>query len=85
METRPAGPDDILINALAREEGIVRNAIEKAASSGAVSVTVAGLRFGDQLLRTAKALAREHGVEVEPLWTADESGLDIRVRRPAGV
>jgi hypothetical protein len=83
METRPKGTDDIVIDTLAREEELVRNAIEMVASTGAVSVTVAGLRFGDQLLHTAEELAREVGVEIEPLWTADESGLDIRVRRPA--
>ena len=82
MEIRPKGRDDIVIDTLAREERLIRNAIEMVASTGAVSVTVAGLRFGDQLLRTAQELAREVGVELEPLWSTDESGLDIRVRRP---
>jgi hypothetical protein len=85
MSTTAIGTDDLVISAVAREEELVRNAVDMVASAGAVSVTVAGLRFGDQLLPLARQLAREAGVQVEPLWTSDETGLDLRVLRSADV
>ena len=45
----------------------------------AVRVTVAGLRFGEQLLAPARRQARQAGVRIRPLWATGDEGLDIAV------
>ncbi len=69
--------------ALAREVELIGSAIAMVASGGASRVSVAGLRFGDQLLRVARQMAREAGVRVEPQWTIDEEGVDLWFERSA--
>ena len=51
------------------------------AAGGAPRVVLAGLRFGEQLLAPARAMAGEAGVRIVPLWTADDAGADLAVER----
>jgi hypothetical protein len=67
--------------AVEHEVGLLRDAIALVASDGAPRVVVAGLRLGDALLPTARRMALEAGVQIVPLWRADEAGLDIAVER----
>jgi hypothetical protein len=66
---------------LDQEFALVRDAIAMVASGASPRVTVASLRFGEQLLEAARHLAVASGVRIVPLWTADEAGADIVVER----
>jgi hypothetical protein len=66
---------------LEQEFGLIRDAITLVASGGAQRVTVASLRFGDELLDAARRMAAKAGVRIVPLWSADERGTDILVER----
>ncbi len=66
---------------LDREVGLVQTSIDLVASGGAVSTTVAGLRLADLVLEIVTPGASARGVLVEPLWGADETVTDVRVRR----
>ena len=61
---------------------LVEEAIAMVASGAAPRVTLAGLRFGDQIVATAQLWAEEAGVRATPLWRTDESGLDLLVEPP---
>lgn len=74
---------EVVPTTLEHEMRLVREAISMVASGGAPRVSVAGLRFGDVLLEPARRLAREAGVDLVPLWSADDAGVDIMVERPA--
>lgn len=67
--------------ALEREMGFIREAIEMVARGASPRVTLAGLRFGQALLATARGLATEAGVRLVPLWKPDDAGADIAVER----
>lgn len=66
---------------LEHEMTMIREAVAMVASGGAPRVTVAGLRFGEELLGPARRLAAGQGVRIVPLFTADEQGADLRVER----
>jgi hypothetical protein len=66
---------------LDHEMTLVREAIAMVAGGGSPRVTVAGLRFGETLLATARGLAAEAGVRLVPLWMPDDFGADIAVER----
>ena len=71
----------LAVKALAREVELVRNAVAMVATGGVPRVSLAGLRFGDQMLRVARQMAEAEGVRVRPLWTADEAGIDLCIER----
>ena len=64
---------------LDQELTMVQGAISMVARRGATSITVGGLRFGEEILGTLRAVARSHGVTLEPLWRLDCHGCDLRV------
>jgi hypothetical protein len=69
------------------ELDVVSTAISMVATGGASRVRLAGLRFGEQLLEEARLLARSAGVQVTPLWSADDDdgvGLSVEEDRDAG-
>lgn len=70
---------EIVPAALEREADLIRDAIALVASGGSPRVIVAGLRLGAALLPSARRMALEAGVRIVPIWSADESGLDIAV------
>ncbi len=67
-----------------RELELIRTAIAMVASGGSPRVVVAGLRFGDQILPRAQAMAYLNGLQVTPQWTLDENQTSIAVERRRG-
>lgn len=77
-------PDtDATRRTLDSELGQVASAIAMVATGAATRVTVAGLRFGDQVVAASRELAIRKGVVLEALWHAEDAGADVTVRRPA--
>jgi hypothetical protein len=79
MDQFPNGSTARVGRTLEYEMNLVREAIAMVAGGGAPRVTVAGLRFGEALLTTARGLATEAGVRLVPLWMPDDAGADIAV------
>ncbi|HYL41588.1 MAG TPA: hypothetical protein VET90_09785 [Candidatus Binatus sp.] len=77
--------NDVAPAVLERELQLVRDAIAMVAAGGSPRVTVAGIRFGDNILEQAHRWAVEAGVRIEPLWRTDESGVDIAVAPASSV
>ena len=69
---------------LEHELRLIDEALDAVASGRFPSVTVAGLRFGDQLLPEARKRAARRGLDVRPLFYAGEHGADLVVERAAG-
>jgi hypothetical protein len=63
------------------ELGLILDAIQMVAAGHSSRVVVAGLVFGEDLLGPACRLAAEHGVSIQPQWTADEAGASVAVDR----
>jgi hypothetical protein len=63
------------------ELGLVTDAIRMVASGYSTRVVVAGLTFGESLIAPARRTAAEHGVSIQPQWTADETGASVAVVR----
>jgi hypothetical protein len=68
---------------LDQELNLVVNAVDAVAAGTFRSVTVAGMRFGEELLPQARQLAEARGLAVQPLFSTDEHGADLLVERPA--
>jgi hypothetical protein len=66
-----------------REAKLLTEAIYMVAAGHAPSTTIAGLRLGEAAMAVVGPLAAEQGVVLEALWSGDEGGIDVRVRRPA--
>jgi hypothetical protein len=66
---------------LEHELRLVDEALDAVASGRFPSVTVAGLRFGDELLPGARARAAARGLVVRPLFHSGEHGSDLVVER----
>ena len=71
--------DGALTRQLDTELRLVQQAILVVASHVAPRVIVGGLRFGAQIMGVARDLAEASGVELVPLWTAEDERIDIRV------
>ena len=65
--------------AIERELDLVNGAIELVASGGSRRVTVAGLRFGEQLLSEVEPRAQASHVIVRSLWSPNGPNCDIAV------
>jgi len=66
---------------LQHELRLVDEALDAVASGHFPSVTVAGLRFGDELLDHARRSAESRGLRVRPLFHSGEHGSDLVVER----
>jgi hypothetical protein len=66
---------------LAAEIADVQSAIALVATGSANSVTIGGLRFGDEVARRFEADARSRGVRLEPILRPDDAGCDLVVRK----
>jgi hypothetical protein len=72
--------------ALAREQGLIAEAIALVAGGDATRVTLAGLRFGKALLPVARALADDRRLTVLLDWHDVDSTVDITIGgRSAGL
>jgi hypothetical protein len=61
------------------ERDLVESAIAMVATGGSTRVTVAGIRYGEELLGEATKLAQAKGVTVRPLWGLGDGMVDIVV------
>jgi hypothetical protein len=64
---------------LDREIEMVRGAIRMVAVGASPRMTVAGIRFGEAVIRIVKPIATSADITVEPIWRADDSGCDVLV------
>jgi hypothetical protein len=69
------------IATIEHEFRLVTEAIGLVASGHYPSVTLAGIRFGDQILDEARREAAASGVRIRRLFPADDSGADLIVER----
>jgi hypothetical protein len=82
MDPTDRSTDTRVTRTIQSEAELIRDAIEFVATGGSERVTVAGLRFGSDLLDQSRELAGSRGVRVEPAWSTDEvGGVDIVVER----
>ncbi len=79
---QPPAPDsEETRRRLASEVAEVESALALVASGQASSVTLTGLRFGEQLARRFRAEAHSSGLRLEPLPWPEDAGCDLTVRR----
>lgn len=70
---------------LDREIELVRGAIRMVASGGSPRLTVAGIRFGEAVIRLCRPFAASADVIIEPIWHPEEAGgADVVVRQKPG-
>jgi len=74
------GPDETQ-RRLTSEVVEVEAAIALVASGSASSVTVSGLRFGEQVAQRFRAEATAKGIRLEPILWPEDAGCDLVVRR----
>jgi hypothetical protein len=66
-------------SAIAHELDLVRSAIALVAGHGAPRVSVANLRFGEELVEEASRVAAESGVMLRRVWSPASPALDLIV------
>ncbi len=77
---RPELPaSDTASAVLEREIQLVHDAIAMVSSGAAPRVTIAGIRFGDNLIEPARQWALAAGLRLTPLWRTDEAGVDLTI------
>lgn len=59
----------------------VTSAITLVASGAATCVTVAGLRFGEQVVAQLQAEAVSAGIRLEPVYWDEDAGCDVIARK----
>jgi hypothetical protein len=79
MEKAAASIDTSTRHRIDYERDLVESAISMVATGGSRRVTVASIRFGEQLLAEATALARGRRVRVRPVWGLGDGACDIVV------
>jgi hypothetical protein len=62
---------------------LIADAVELVAHGSSPRVTIAGIRFGDELLERARAMAALAGLRASGLYRTDESGSDLVIERVA--
>lgn len=81
-EGTPARPEGTA-ERLDQEMTMVQGAIQMVAGRGTSSVTVGGMRFGEEVLHALEDEASRSGVRLVPLWRLDCHGCDVRAVRRA--
>jgi hypothetical protein len=81
---QPSLDTDTVRARLDHEHRLVSEAIFLVSSGASPRVTVAGLRYGEQILEAVRPLAAARRVRLIPIWTTDESGADVQVERMGG-
>jgi len=69
---------------LEHELRLVDEAIDAVSTGRFPRITVAGLRFGDEILDLARDRASAHGLIVRPMFHTGEHGADLVVERAPG-
>ena len=75
---------DVVPQKIDHELSLIREAIGMVRVGAATRVTVGSLRFADELLPRARALAGLAGLRAVPLWTLDEAHHAIAIERRHG-
>jgi len=70
---------DVVPQKIDHELSLIREAIGMVRIGAATRVTVGSLRFAEELLPRAKALAGLAGLRAVPLWTLDEAHHAIAI------
>jgi hypothetical protein len=73
--------DEPVARTLDQELSLVRDAIRLVASGGTNRVTLAGLRFGEELIEPNRRMARDAGIRIRPLWGTGDESVDLVVER----
>ena len=76
--------DETVPRTIDHELDLIRAAIAMVRNGASQRVVVASLRFGDQLLPRARALAGMSGLRAVPLWSLDENHHSIAIERQLG-
>jgi hypothetical protein len=79
MENAASSVDASTRHRIDYERDLIENAIAMVAAGGSRRVTVASIRFGEELLAEAASLARGRGVRIRPLWGLGDGACDIVV------
>ena len=69
---------------LDRELAVIASAIGMVASGDTSRIALTGLRFGSELLDSARRIADEAQVVVHPVYGTDDRCCDLIIERPAG-
>lgn len=77
-------PAALIERELRREVAEVENAMALVRSGAAEVVSVANLRFGEEVLAQIRAEGGDWGVLLEPLPWPEDTGCDLEVRRVDG-
>jgi hypothetical protein len=77
LETRGDAP---IGHAVDQELDLLDAAMALVLERPAERVVLAGLRYGEDLIRLRHHRAAGMGLVLEPLWSLDEQGCDVRVR-----
>jgi hypothetical protein len=85
MESINATPPDLTTERLAGELADVEASIALVSSGVASSITLTGLRFGQQLVDRLGPSAARGGVELEASFWPEESACDVHVRKAGQV
>jgi hypothetical protein len=81
MESIKDGTPDLTTEKLAGELADVEASIALVASGVASSITLTGLRFGQQLVDRLGPSAARDGVELEASFWPEESACDVHIRK----
>ena len=82
MDEPEARPDPHLTDATIEHElRMVGEAVDAVCTGRFPSITLAGLRFADELLPRARELALVRHVEVRPLFHPGAHGSDLQIKR----
>jgi hypothetical protein len=76
-----ASASELIARDVEREIAEVEAAIALVRSGRATDVSIANLRFGEEVLRQVRARGADRGVVLEPLPWPEDTGADINVRR----
>jgi hypothetical protein len=76
-----ASASELIARDVEREIAEVMAAIALVRSGRATDVSIANLRFGEEVLRQVKARGADRGVVLEPIPWPEDTGADINVRR----
>jgi hypothetical protein len=83
MEQTPDRLTTVVSETLERELRLIREACAMVAEGHSRRVVVSSLRFGHELLGSARAIAEQKGVRVVPLWTIEDATTGLAIEASA--
>lgn len=80
MDDKGAALTEEVQRTIDREVDLLTGAIYLVASGAARSTTIGGLKLGEAAMAVVTPLAADRGLILEPLWSGDDAGVDVRVK-----